>query len=196
MDKRHSDTGSIIWCWAHGILMITAWVVLCPAGIYIARFMKSRSDWFKLHWIIFVTAISCAWIGFVCILIYFSGDFGWDTTHNCLGLLILVIAPLQAGGGYLADKRFDSRRRAAPIWPDQVHWAVGRLLFIAAIYNIYLGLNSDHVLFSGTAFLSAVYVLWAAFLVGLFVFADKPELGVHQSRQLTEINFQEPETHD
>jgi len=111
MDKRQEHTASILWCWAHGIFMTVAWLFLCPVGIYVARFMKNRADWFKIHWIIFASAIGSAWIGFVCILIYFSGDFSWDETHNWLGLLILIITPLQAGGGYLADRWFNSHRR-------------------------------------------------------------------------------------
>lgn len=55
---RTSDKSSLIL--THAILMLTAWTLLMPIGIFTAAFAKRliRTKWFHVHWIMQVCGVS------------------------------------------------------------------------------------------------------------------------------------------
>ena len=126
----------------HGILMWIAWIVSPFIGIFIARFMKSKlgHTWYTLHRLFMgVSTILFTVAAFVLILLYkrpphFQGSF-----HFLLGLLVTIGCILQGVLGYISNATFDPERASVPL-VDFAHWWLGRLLFIAGIVNVYLGI--------------------------------------------------------
>jgi hypothetical protein len=43
--------------------------------------------------------------------------------------------------GLLADRLFDPKRKKVPVFPDQVHWWIGRVVMVLAVVTIFLGIN-------------------------------------------------------
>jgi len=41
--------------------------------------------------------------------------------------------------GVISHVKFDPHRLTVPVWPDQIHWWLGRLLWVAALVNLFLG---------------------------------------------------------
>ncbi|KAJ3208231.1 hypothetical protein HDU82_002770 [Entophlyctis luteolus] len=156
---------------AHGALMFTAWAVLLPVGIFIARYLKDRlgAGWYVLHkWIMIAGVSICTVAGLVIIELSvptgssrFSGS-----QHAILGAIItLALYPLQIILGLVSNALFDPSRPSIPWW-DQVHWWIGRLLLLLGILNTFFGL----ILFDPPAFYTICYWIWIGIVACVFAF--------------------------
>mgnify|MGYP001027678067 CR=1 FL=1 len=118
---------------AHGILMIVVWTMMLFVGTYIARYMKPVTDlWFKVH--VALQTIGCFAVvaAFVVILVFFDGSFTVDW-HQMIGLVVIAGTVAQPIIGVIADKMYNPSRAKVPVWPDQIHWWVGRGTSILAV---------------------------------------------------------------
>jgi sorbitol-specific phosphotransferase system component IIBC len=79
-------------------------------------------------------------------------------------LVVFILAILQVFLGVVIDKLFEPGREAIPI-QDIVHWWLGRLIFLLALVNIFIGL----VYYTSTSFVIA-FVVWCVFVIVLMVF--------------------------
>ena len=57
-----------------------------------------------------------------------------------VGLIVVLGMLVQFGIGLYTRISFDPERQRPPIFPDKVHWWVGRLVAFAALTNIFSGL--------------------------------------------------------
>lgn len=128
---------------AHGILFYMAWAISPFIGIFIARYLKQTLGvwWYRLHLgFMFVGTGLLTLISFIVIVLYKKPNH-FDDTHTILGLVISVATGLQVLLGFLANALWDAKRTAIPWW-DKAHWWLGRSVFILALVNIYLGIDS------------------------------------------------------
>ncbi len=159
---------------AHGILMIVGWTMMLFVGTYIARYMKPVTNlWFKVH--VALQTIGCFAVvaAFVLILVYYNGGFtvGW---HQMIGLFVVIGTVAQPIIGAIADRMYDPSRTKIPVWPDQIHWWVGRITSIVALAAIFLGIwvymptsNVAYILFGVYCFLTFVIVMVAELKIGV-----------------------------
>jgi len=169
----------------HALLMLASWGVFTVIAVFVARFGKiSFGDkWFPIHWGLISTAILCTITAFCLIvtqrqeegLIHFNGD------HEACGLVTVFLSLVQTCFGYLADKMFNPERKSIPIFPDKIHWWLGRITATFALITIVLGLLKNGANLWGPilfcVFIAAVYIL---FIIqqctrGSVQHSDKPE---------------------
>jgi hypothetical protein len=131
----------------HGLIMFIAWCVSPFLGIFIARHMKSRMGhrWYILHVFFMGVVTGLGTIAaFVLIVLFRSAPHFTavdliERTHVLAGLVITIAMVIQIILGILSDKLFDEQRTSIPWW-DKLHWWLGRLTFLVAIVNCYLGI--------------------------------------------------------
>ena len=124
----------------HGILMILAWSLLIPGGIFVARFTKQALGvwWFRLHWGSMLLGLFFTIVGFA-LAVSAKTTRHFTGVHNAMGLTVFIVAILQTVLGQWINVRFDPKRTEIP-WSDRVHWYMGRLLYLAALVNVFLGI--------------------------------------------------------
>jgi hypothetical protein len=172
-----SDVAGTVLLYIHGISMTLAWAVCTSLGIFIARYTKNNMPvwWMYWHIIVFVLTIVLTILGFICAL----GLKGWKLTfenpHTVIGFIIFLGTFLQPILGIIADRMFVPTRTGPPIFPDQIHWYVGRLLWLTGLLNIYLGLE----LVGAHFLLKVAFYFWVAYLIAIFVFRPKPDDSKH-----------------
>jgi len=146
----------------HGLLMLVSWGVLAIIAIFVARFGKQSfgTKWFPLHWGLLSMAILLTIVAFCLIVAQRQQEnlAHFNDTHEEFGLLTVVLCLVQTFFGYLADQLFDTQRKSAPLFPDKVHWWLGRLTGSAALISIVLGLLKNGA------------NLWGAILFSSFIF--------------------------
>lgn len=168
---------------AHGILMISGWTMMLFVGTYIARYMKPVTNlWFKVH--VALQTIGCFAViaAFVLILVFYNGGFtvGW---HQMIGLFVVIGTVVQPIIGAIADKMYDPARSKVPVWPDQIHWWIGRGTSLLALAAIFLGIW----VYMPTSLVS--YILFAAYCLLTFIIILVSELKVgvkHENEVYTE----------
>ncbi|RKO94549.1 hypothetical protein BDK51DRAFT_43165 [Blyttiomyces helicus] len=135
---------------AHGLLMTGGWLIAAPLGVFIARFGKATFGvwWFRIHVaLMIVGAVGGTYAGFGLVYTavsqngdpHFSTDDPTQAAHVVIGLIIIILAGPQSVLGFIIDKLWVPTRKAIPWW-DRLHWALGRLVVLAAIINIPLGI--------------------------------------------------------
>jgi len=148
----------------HAILMIISWAIFIVMGSFIARYMKNiLKKWFLVHAFLQVSAGVMATCAFIIAIYstYKNGEIQFNGTHQQFGLTIMIALYIQLVVGYLSNKYFDSNRKKPPIWPDKIHWYLGRGLTLCAIINIILGL----ILYGA----AQKYIIVACVYLGLLV---------------------------
>ena len=160
----------------HGSLMFIAWIVLVPLGIIIARYFKNIGhSWFLAHSIILSLACLATIIsGFV----IFWGMWPSTTFHNkrdkvalthaSIGVIILGLVFIQPILGLFANFYYDAKRLFIPIFPDKIHWIIGRILLILSIVNIGIGITIFDT-FTTAWIICTVLILSIYLLVALFL---------------------------
>jgi len=147
----------------HAILMTISWGFCMLTGMLLARFFKWWGGWFKLHIAVNTIGMACSIAAFIIAILMVTKNFTqtdpFALVHAYIGLFVVTFGAIgQPILGYLADRLFDPHRDAVPIWPDKIHWWVGRLVMVAGVVNIFLGIE---VLGIGKLY----YCLFAAWLV-------------------------------
>eukprot|EP01119_Soliformovum_irregulare_P025117 TRINITY_DN9207_c0_g1_i1.p1 TRINITY_DN9207_c0_g1~~TRINITY_DN9207_c0_g1_i1.p1 ORF type:complete len:217 (-),score=38.11 TRINITY_DN9207_c0_g1_i1:8-583(-) len=159
---------------AHGVLMFLAWAVCGSLSIFIARFKKKEYGhwWFRLHWGINILLIVLVLTAFLCILTYLDWEWQFYDTHHGLGFIILLGMILQPILGLIAHKRWNPRRNRAPLWPDKIHWYIGYIIWITALFNIKLGMDMNPSWWEGWAYVIFYFTL--AIIFTLYFVREKP----------------------
>ncbi|KAJ3398744.1 hypothetical protein HDV05_002329, partial [Chytridiales sp. JEL 0842] len=174
----------------HASTLYTAWALLPPLGIFIARFMKHMLGhwWFRLHVMILGFLLPLlVFVGVLCVeLALPEGSKRFFTSnHGILGtVLTFVFLPLQLTLGVVADRLWSPTRTSIPWW-DRLHWWVGRLSVLLGGVTIYLGLQVWEVqqVWYGVLF-TAMAGAWGAVIMGEFVMGGE---GGHGEAQKNEV---------
>ncbi|KAJ3239614.1 hypothetical protein HDU81_005595 [Chytriomyces hyalinus] len=131
----------------HGILMFAGFAVVMPFAIFIARYMKSRwvKSWFLIHVLLMTLGSGGLMIaGLVCVewTLGLDGNiFARNGVHGILGAAIIFgFYPVQVVLGVVCNALYNEKRTSVPWWDRLHHW-LGRLIGLAAIVNMYLGIN-------------------------------------------------------
>ncbi|KAJ3227154.1 hypothetical protein HDU81_006876 [Chytriomyces hyalinus] len=175
----------------HGILMFVGFAVVMPLAIFIARYMKLRwsSSWFYIHVLLMTIGAGGLMIaGLVCvewILGLDSSAFVRNGAHGILGAAIIFgLYPVQVLLGVVCNTLYNNQRTRVPWWDRLHHW-IGRLIGLAAIVNMYLGIN---LWSNGSLGYAVGYWVWIGFVV-LVLFGVVGELlmvGRHRGVQFNE----------
>eukprot|EP00511_Aplanochytrium_stocchinoi_P000228 CAMPEP_0204821844 /NCGR_PEP_ID=MMETSP1346-20131115/36_1 /ASSEMBLY_ACC=CAM_ASM_000771 /TAXON_ID=215587 /ORGANISM="Aplanochytrium stocchinoi, Strain GSBS06" /LENGTH=337 /DNA_ID=CAMNT_0051947769 /DNA_START=256 /DNA_END=1269 /DNA_ORIENTATION=- len=134
---------------SHGTLMIIAWVVFAPIGMFLPLINKTKKPpangkkalWYKYHKIFMVTAAFLCLVAYI-IMVNFKTEFSTANTHEKVGTAVVILTILQPlGGAFRIHVNKDgSRSTARKIWEYAHQWA-GRIIIILAITAIYFGLG-------------------------------------------------------
>jgi len=126
----------------HAIFMTAGYAIFMVGGIFVARYLKIHilDWWFRLHILLMAIGVLCACIGFG-LAINMVKDEHFAYTHSWIGLFTFILSGCQVLLGYLSHHLFDIRRNITPIFPDKLHWWLGRTTIIMAIIAIFLGLD-------------------------------------------------------
>jgi hypothetical protein len=130
--------------------MAISWGILIVISVFIARWGKNVLGhwWYYLHATINIVCMLAAWSAFGIAVQMASGD-DWKHSsvknalgHAWTGLLIMITMPFQVCIGWYADRVYDKDRTEVPVWPDKVHWWIGRVIVLLAICNIFVGMKT------------------------------------------------------
>lgn len=128
----------------HAVIMLVAWAVLPLPIVVLARYLKPVGQpWFTWHRALGFGVVILGVIGLCVAVVHHelglrvSSHF--VSAHGIVGLIVVVLAVAQAVIGYLADKMWSVDRKGVPIWPDKVHWMLGRVLALLGIVAVFLG---------------------------------------------------------
>jgi len=169
----------------HALLMLASWGIFTVIAVFVARFGKLSfgTRWFPLHWGLNSMAILFTITAF-CLIVTQRQEEGlahFDGDHEACGLITVFLSLVQGFFGYLADKMFNPERKSIPIFPDKVHWWLGRFTALFALITIVLGLIKNGANLWGPgifiAFMVCVIIL---FIIqqrykGSVQHSDKPE---------------------
>jgi len=146
---------------AHGVLMGTAFVILFPLGLLVARYGKSEAGtWFKIHFFLqnyaFIIMLTGIIIGYTLPAIQFKSF----TAHAPLGTVIFILTFFQMASGYLRPHKGDPPSTARLVFEFFHHWN-GRIILILTIAQIALGIIEIGVN-------NFAYGIWLPFLLVIF----------------------------
>jgi len=128
----------------HATLMVFAWMWLAAVAVATARYMQ---DPFGRHWPLFHIAIASVailltFISFFIVVSHVSGTGTghFNSPHKFLGLMVFLLLFVQIGLGIRSYFWYNPEREVPPLFPDKVHWWLGRVIGITAVVNIFCGL--------------------------------------------------------
>eukprot|EP00026_Physarum_polycephalum_P002597 Phypoly_transcript_02604.p1 GENE.Phypoly_transcript_02604~~Phypoly_transcript_02604.p1 ORF type:complete len:907 (+),score=72.96 Phypoly_transcript_02604:3-2723(+) len=124
----------------HGEIMLISICVLIFSGILIARYFKSiLSKWFYFHAILqtvgFAGILSAVVLAFIA-----KNNIFVPNLHPILGIITFCLFGLEVILGFTSHFKFDPARRKPPVFPDKMHWWLGRITFLLALVTIVFGL--------------------------------------------------------
>jgi len=153
---------------AHGVLMGTAYALLFPLGLIVARYGKSETGlWFKVHFFLqnyaFIIMLVGVIIGYTLPTSYLH--FKSFTYHGALGTAIFIFTVIQVVMGYARPHKEKGEPLSLPrrIFEFIHHW-LGRIILILAIAQIAAGIRE----LGGYPF---AYGIWIPFPATLFIVA-------------------------
>ncbi|KAK3937831.1 hypothetical protein QBC46DRAFT_391682 [Diplogelasinospora grovesii] len=137
MPMDGSRAGKKGWPWGktHGWLMGTAFLGMFPLGVVLVR---SPGNAFKRHWTTQVLATGTAWTGAAVGLIMSGGFKGLRTTHQWVGLIIMVALGIQGILGW--RHHLDYLRIRRRTWISYGHIWLGRTGLTLGWINVLTGL--------------------------------------------------------
>jgi len=145
-------------------------MVFMSSAIITARFLKRIVTWwFHLHAALTVSGLVTMIIGLVLIFEAHGNKFvpSW---HSAFGIIFIILISLQALLGLYSHLKFDKHRREPPVFPDRVHWWLGRLVFGVGTLNLALGFG---ILGGYPASGWIFYVLWIVTMTLIFIYLEK-----------------------
>jgi hypothetical protein len=113
MNVEHHLGATYAW---HGRLMVLAWTVLLPLGIFVARYYKvtraqrwpqrlDNKQWWYSHLVLQVSGVACMSAG-LAVLWARTGSAGFGgSLHATLGWLVVLLGWMQLIGGYLRGSK-------------------------------------------------------------------------------------------
>jgi hypothetical protein len=158
----------------HGILMTTSWTIIPFSAIFIARYLKNIMGkwWYYTHLYLMLLATIISTIGILFIILT-STPPHFSNPHKIIGFVILIDSIIQVVSGFISNHLWFTERKFVPWW-DKLHWWNGRILFILALANVYLGLllmESVSTLF--IIFFVSIGILVVVLIVGQFFIRKK-----------------------
>ena len=128
----------------HAILMLFAWIWLATLAVVTARYMLDPigKQWPLVHIglagvAIFLTLFS---FGIIINAVMSTGTGHFNSPHKFLGLMLFLSLFVQIALGAHSYFSYNSEREVPPVFPDKVHWWLGRSIMVLAITNIFCGL--------------------------------------------------------
>ena len=167
-------TASTVWRTAHITLMSLAFGLILPAAIFSSRFFKfyrfHSRVWFDTHWLLATTALVMVLAGFIIGVnkIGYGDVGGVYSAHRNIGIAVLtflliqyIIALIRPGPPTVMQ---DDMTTARYVWQIIHHWN-GRLVYLLAIANVFVGFN----IINDRSMLILFAVLWSIIIaVGIY----------------------------
>jgi hypothetical protein len=174
-----SKSGAIMQL-VHGIMMLLAWLALATPSMFIARFLKDLGrPWYVLHRgmlsaVLLLTVVAFAIITAERVI----NGANYTSPHSYIGVIITILTIAQVVLGVAANRLWSPDRSGTPVFPDMVHWWLGRTLLVAGAGNCGWGI----VLFaSGFNAGFYIYIVYVVLLIA-FVIAGQIVIGaVHHN---------------
>ena len=164
---------------AHGILMITAWAIMLPFGINLARYrkwlkalgkdVKGTELWFRIHYPLQCTGALLAAVGVSLASTANSGGTGAWTTHQFFGIVVITLTFIQPFLGILRPHG-DSPKRKLWFW---AHRGCGSVAFCMAIPTIMFGGEKLNGADGVTTGFTVGWALWCATCISADFFGGK-----------------------
>jgi len=180
----------------HGSLMMISWSVLVIPTIILARYFKKKlPSWFTFHWAVNLLALAATVVAFILaryglfpfLPSKFSSAFHQKNSfsffsnvglgyfpihaHSIIGIMTIVLSMIQGVLGQVANKMWREGKLPS-LFPDKVHWYLGRVILVLAILCIYLGLNkfggdiTSYILYSVHLALTIAFVIFLEVKIG------------------------------
>lgn len=180
--SNSTSDSSLTYAYAHGTVMVLAWMVFAPTGIFIARYgrllhiggrQKLLGDtiWFQVHRLTLSLAALATLLGFFLILVEAQStwvDLNSDGkllyTHSILGVLVVCFATTQV---WMALFRChpDSKFRFIYNWAHRTTGILAFILSIPTIFIIAYWLPSQH---GGLVTILSLWTAWIVIVVVIF----------------------------
>ena len=197
-----NTTDSYTFSYAHGTVMVFAWMIFAPIGILMARYgrllhigprRKILGDtlWFQTHRLALSLAAVATLLGFFLILVQTQSSWVDPDTdgrllysHSILGVLIVCFAMLQV---WMALFRCHPATRFRFIY-NWAHRTIGILAFLLSVPTIFIIAYWLPFYHNGLVIILSLWTAWVVIVVILFEFLQ------HRSKRLrkTSINFPGP----
>jgi len=180
---------------AHGTVMVFAWMVFAPTGIFIARYgrflhigtrrkLLGDSIWFQVHRLALALAAIATLLGFFLILVEtqstwvdLNSDGSMLYAHSIMGVLIVCFATIQI---WMALFRCHPSSKFRFIY-NWVHRTTGLLAFVLSIPTIFVVVNWLPLNHNGLVIILSIWTAWVVIVVIAFEFL--------QSRSKIQRNF-------
>jgi len=138
---------------AHGVLMFLGWGVIIPLGMLFARYFRHLPGpiWFDVHRVLQPLGYLIALVGFIIALIMVKGQIA--VPHGQFGISIMIVGFFQVLFAiFRPHKEPGSHPTTARKCFEYGHWWVGRLLVLAGIANVFVGIAQIGVGWPAVAF--------------------------------------------
>ena len=146
-DNPLFDTPVDIYVYAHGIMMLLAWVGAVPFGIIQATLYKKDTsgeyNWFQAHQRANFVGVVLTVVAFIIMFAFGPGVAGITATiHGIIGTVVVAAGVLQIVSGALRahnPPEGEAKSCTRLLWEFQHQW-VGRITFFLALGAIYTGM--------------------------------------------------------
>jgi hypothetical protein len=140
---------------AHIVCMSLAFGLFMMVGVFFATF-SFGSFWFPVHWAFMSLALVLVVVGFVVIVVevaqkglsQFTALEGSPTSgaHPTLGVILVSLVVVQVGAGVTANYWWQSKNKrgldtSRPAVVDHLHRWLGRVILLASVAQIFLGVR-------------------------------------------------------
>ena len=164
----------------HAVLMLVSWALIAFPSVFIARHLKVLlPKWFYIH----RAALSASFALTIAAFIIIFVDVGsyQPTAHAAVGITIMALTVTQVILGVVSNATW--KAGVGPrLFPDKLHWFIGRALLLLVIAEFYLGLA--HIGAGTTS-----YILLSAWVGATLIYGIAMELHVGSpSEQQSSIN--------
>jgi hypothetical protein len=150
---------SVMWH-IHGVLMIFAFLVLYPLGVYLLR--SGRPTSFNYHWTIQSLGNISVALG---ALIGYFNSHGISIPHQFAGFVIVALLAVQSVLGWRHHVFFVQHHFQQKNWLSPAHIWIGRVLAPVSFINIFTGLKLREY---GWFTIALVLLVMLLELLGLF----------------------------
>eukprot|EP01114_Cavostelium_apophysatum_P010197 TRINITY_DN2368_c0_g1_i2.p1 TRINITY_DN2368_c0_g1~~TRINITY_DN2368_c0_g1_i2.p1 ORF type:complete len:1022 (-),score=215.75 TRINITY_DN2368_c0_g1_i2:37-3102(-) len=173
---------------AHAILMALGWMFFVTLGILSARFGHAYNWWFPFHIVVMLIGMISMLGGFIIGVVMSTDDFVQTNklilAHSWIGLFVVIGGLIQPFLGILADRLYDPMRTSVPIWPDKIHWLVGRYAYVGAVLNVFLGMIYLEV----QVVWYVIFFVWIALVICIYHVLDLRTKKVQEQHQKGAVN--------
>ncbi|KJA19957.1 hypothetical protein HYPSUDRAFT_143067 [Hypholoma sublateritium FD-334 SS-4] len=156
---------------AHAILCTIGFLLLLPAGVLLARYMRTFvSNWFQGHWIVqfgiagIVIIVGIA-LGIASVSQAHAVHFDDDHKKWGIGLLVLYLVQCGLGAFIHFVKKADRKRRPAQ---NYLHAVLGLAIIGLALFQVHSGYDHEWVVSTGREALpksvNVVFWVWVVLL--------------------------------